>query len=163
MRAVDFGGVGRSIGVTGVTLDSVGLQSRGGLTPAPPLGEVLPAAEWTPRKYLFALVALGAPVGTVVAVGFLLGQPWIGAVAAALPIGVLILVKPEFGLYLFSFWYPFENFAEITPYVSLSKVLGIYTLLVVLIHAVRGRPGAGGPCTGARRSGLPWSLPCGPG
>lgn len=95
------------------------------------------ADEWTPRKYFLVLLALGISVGVVVTGGFLLGQPWVGAIVAALPIGLIVLVKPEVGLYVFAMYYPFESFGVISEYATLSKVLGIYTLLVVLIHAVR--------------------------
>ena len=95
------------------------------------------ADEWTPRKYFLVLLALGISTGVVVTAGFLLGQPWIGTVVAALPIGLIVLVKPEVGLFVFVMYYPFEGFGVIGGYVTLSKVLGIFTLLVVLIHAVR--------------------------
>jgi O-antigen ligase len=116
---------------------SLNSQEREGVAPTLPLTEGPQARAWTPRRYLLALAALGVPVGTMVAVGFLLGQPWLGAIAAAVPIFVLILVKPEFGLFLIVIWYPFENFAEITPSFSFSKVLGIFTLAAVLVHVSR--------------------------
>ncbi len=94
--------------------------------------------SWPVRKYV--LVIIGAAIISALAVGIsvVLGEPMAGTVLAALPLGILILLKPEVGLFLLVFYLPFEVFGVIGPgFATVTKVLGIFTFLAMMLHALR--------------------------
>ncbi len=98
------------------------------------------ASVWAPSTYFWVIVLTGIPAALAVAVAAALGQPWVGAVVAGLPFVMLILWKPEIGVFLMAALVMFEDYAQVVAQaVTLTKVLGITTLLVLLVHRVGDR------------------------
>ncbi len=96
--------------------------------------------EWTLRTYVLVMVVAGVPAAIGVLIGVLVGEPRLGGVLAAVPFGLLILMKPEIGLYLFAAYLPFEGYSEIATGLNATRVLGIFVFVVMLVHAFgRGR------------------------
>ncbi len=98
------------------------------------------SAEWSTRKYLFVFAVVGVPALAVLFLGFLLGQIPVAGILAGLPFALLILWRPEIGIYLIVLYIPFEVYGIVGPGVAtLTKVLGIYTAIVLLIHLIGRR------------------------
>jgi len=96
--------------------------------------------EWTLRTYALVMVVAGVPAAIGLLIGVLVGEPRLGGALAAVPFGLLTLMKPEIGLYLFAAYLPFEGYSEIAAGLAATKVLGIFVFLVMLVHAFgRGR------------------------
>jgi len=96
--------------------------------------------EWTLRTYALVMVVAGVPAAIGILIGILVGEPRLGGVLAAVPFGLLMLMKPEIGLYLFAAYLPFEGYSEIATGLNATKVLGIFVFVVMLVHAFgRGR------------------------
>jgi len=106
-----------------------------GLLDVPPQGR-----EWTVRTYALVMVAAGVPAAVGLLISVLVGEPLLGGVLAAVLLGILTLMKPEIGLYLFAAYLPFEGYSEIATGLSATRVIGIFVFVVMLVHAVgRGR------------------------
>jgi len=106
-----------------------------GASPAAPV-------EWSVRKYLLVMIAIAVTVALAVGLGALLGEPAIGLLAAGLPVGLLVAVRPEIGVFLIALYVPMETFGVIGAGVTtLTKIVGAYTLLVLLMHVLTRRQG----------------------
>jgi len=108
-----------------------------------PSAEVVPAvggdrsAKWY-LLWTMGLLAMAAlPLGILTAAG----EPFVGALLGALPIGLATLVRPEFGLYVMVLGIPFETFSVIGGGAfTATKILGLFVALVLVGHLVaRGR------------------------
>ena len=77
-----------------------------GASPAAPV-------EWSVRKYLLVMIATAVTVALAVGLGALLGEPAIGLLAAGLPVGLLVAVRPEIGVFLIALYVPMETFGVI--------------------------------------------------
>jgi len=95
-------------------------------------------SDWPISKYFLVVVVLSVLASVLVLFGFIIGEPWLGAALGGALFGVLVLVRPETGLFVMALVYPFENFMLIGG-TSVTKVLGIYTFAVLLIHAFSTR------------------------
>jgi O-antigen ligase len=117
----------------------MGVAAQG--IPGQGLLEVRPERrEWTLRTYALVMVVAGVPAAIGLLIGVLVGEPLLGGVLAAVPFGLLTLMKPEIGLYLFAAYLPFEGYSQIATNLNATKVLGIFVFVVMLVHAFgRGR------------------------
>jgi O-antigen ligase len=107
-----------------------------GRTARPPVADPA-SAGWTPGTYFWVMVLVGVPGVVAVALAAAAGEPWVGAVIAAVPFGLLVIWKPEIGVFLLAIVALFEDYAEVVGgAVTLTKVVGIGTLPVLLAHGV---------------------------
>jgi len=119
-------------------LENTARGSGAGLLAPPAVADG--SGEWTVKHYFLVLGVLASAAVFVLGVTVPLGQPLVGALLVGLPAGLLILWKPEFGLYLLLLYVPFEGLAKVGPTATtLSKVLGIYTFGAVVVHGVLRR------------------------
>ncbi len=92
---------------------------------------------WTAGRYILVILVLGVPAAIAIIFGAVFGQPLTGGAVAALPFGLLILMKPEIGLYLLAAYLPFEGYSEVATGLNATRVLGVFTLGAWLMHAMR--------------------------
>jgi len=114
------------------------------MSEAVPVGTVYAAAAappelaprgWSAHKYIWVLIAAGGLGLPAFLVGWGAGGPLLGGLIASVPFALLILYKPEFGVYLLAIGIPFETLAPVGPATAL-KILGLFTFVSFLIHLV---------------------------
>ncbi len=101
---------------------------------------VASAIAWPPRKYALAVLIAGAIGLPIALVGYALGELEVAALGAGLPFALLILWKPEVGVFLIAMWVPFEYYGRLVPVFTLTKVVGILAFTSLMVHLpMRGR------------------------
>ena len=104
--------------------------------------EPVPVGEWSARKYLLVLFGMGIPAALVVWLGILTGQAAVAGIIVALPFGILVAMRPEIGVFLIALYVPFEAYGIIgAGLATVTKILGIYTALMLVPRLVVGRRG----------------------
>lgn len=95
---------------------------------------------WRPSTYVLWVGGVGVLGAVVVWIGSLFGAGAAAAVVAAVPLLILVVLKPEIGVFLIILYEPFERLTPILPgAVTVTKVLGVATLGMVLMHSARRR------------------------
>lgn len=107
--------------------------------PGGPYPYAAEAREWGPATYAKVLTLVLLPCAAIVGVGFAVGQPWTAGVIAAAPIALLVLWRPEIGVLVLALYVPFECFGRIGPSATLTKFLGIFTLVALAVHFLARR------------------------
>ena len=102
--------------------------------PGGPYSYAAEAREWGPATYAKVLTPVLFLCAAIVGIGFAVGQPWTAGIIAAAPIALLVLWRPEIGVLLLVLYVPFEYFGRIGPSVTLTKFLGIFTLVALAVH-----------------------------
>ena len=107
--------------------------------PGGPYPYAAEAREWGPATYAKVLTLVLLPYAVILGVGFAAGQPWTAGIIAAVPIALLVLWRPEIGVLLLALYTPFEYFGRIGPAATLTKFLGIFTLVALAVHFLARR------------------------
>jgi len=97
------------------------------------------ARPWRPRTYLMAILLGGAISLPLALVGYLAGELQMAGLLAFIPIAALILWRPEIGVFLVAVYVPFEYYGRLAPVFTLTKFVGLFTFLSLLLHL----PGSG--------------------
>jgi O-antigen ligase len=94
---------------------------------------------WSALTYMVVLLLAAMPAGVAMIIGHLAGNTLVGATVGILPLGVLILWRPEIGVFVFALYIPFSYFGVVAEETSGAKVLGLYTGLALIMHLVGRR------------------------
>lgn len=94
---------------------------------------------WPVRTYLLVIVVAGALGLPIALIGYAAGQLQVAALVAVVPFALLILWKPEIGVFLLVAYMPFEYYGRLSPVFTLTKVLGLFTFASVLFHLPAAR------------------------
>lgn len=108
--------------------------------PGGPYSYAAEARKWGPATYAKFLTLVLLPCAVILGAGFAVGQPWTAGIIAAAPVALLVFWRPEFGVLLLALYVPFEYFGRIGPSATLSKFLGILTLVALAVHFLVRRP-----------------------
>jgi O-antigen ligase len=88
------------------------------------------------RAYLGIITLVAAPAGLAMIVGYLAGNTMLGAIIGIVPTALLVLWRPEIGVFVFTLYVPFSYFGFVAEDTSAAKVLGLYIGVVLILHLI---------------------------
>ncbi len=94
---------------------------------------------WKLRTYLLVFALAGLPAALCAAVGMRGEAIMIPLVLGGVPLLLLTLFRPVCGLYLLILLAPFESFGQLGHDFTMTKAVGLFTVMVFLAHLAMGR------------------------